>query len=345
MHGNTTNIKNSKNKGFQGMTGYKNINRFSVAPMLDWTDRHCRYFHRLLSKNTLLYTEMVTTGAIIYGKGDYLAFSEQEQPVALQLGGSDPIALAQCAKLAEQRGYNEINLNVGCPSDRVQNGRFGACLMADAQLVADCIKAMQDVVSIPVTVKTRIGIDEQDSYQFLCDFIDTVSIKGGCEMFIIHARKAWLSGLSPKENREIPPLDYPRVYQLKRDFPHLTMAINGGIKTLEEAQEHLQYLDGVMVGREAYQNPSILTAVDNQLFDNQLPVVDAVEAVRQMFPYIEKELSQGAYLGHITRHMLGIFQGIPGARQWRRYLSENAHKKGADLAVVEHALALVTRGE
>ncbi|MDV5227032.1 MULTISPECIES: tRNA dihydrouridine(20/20a) synthase DusA [Providencia] len=325
--------------------GYRNLNRFSVAPMLDWTDRHCRYFHRLLSKNTLLYTEMVTTGAIIYGKGDYLAFSEQEQPVALQLGGSDPIALAQCAKLAEQRGYNEINLNVGCPSDRVQNGRFGACLMADAQLVADCIKAMQDVVSIPVTVKTRIGIDEQDSYQFLCDFIDTVSSKGGCEMFIIHARKAWLSGLSPKENREIPPLDYPRVYQLKRDFPHLTMAINGGIKTLEEAQEHLQYLDGVMVGREAYQNPSILTAVDNQLFDNQLPVVDAVEAVRQMFPYIEKELSQGAYLGHITRHMLGIFQGIPGARQWRRYLSENAHKKGADLAVVEHALALVTRGE
>ena len=194
--------------------------RFSIAPMLDWTDRHCRFFLRQLSRHTLLYTEMVTTGAIIHGKGDYLAYSEEEHPVALQLGGSDPAALAQCAKLAEARGYDEINLNVGCPSDRVQNGMFGACLMGNAQLVADCIKAMRDVVSIPVTVKTRIGIDDQDSYEFLCDFINTVSGKGECEMFIIHARKAWLSGLSPKENREIPPLDYPRVYQLKRDFPH-----------------------------------------------------------------------------------------------------------------------------
>ncbi|MCW2256479.1 tRNA-dihydrouridine synthase A [Providencia alcalifaciens] len=342
MPQNTSDSKITENTPLQG---YHNLNRFSVAPMLDWTDRHCRYFHRVLSKNTLLYTEMVTTGAIIYGKGDYLAFSEEEQPVALQLGGSDPAALAQCAKLAEARGYNEINLNVGCPSDRVQNGRFGACLMGDAQLVADCIKAMQDVVSIPVTVKTRIGIDEQDSYEFLCDFIDKVSTQGGCEMFIIHARKAWLSGLSPKENREIPPLDYPRVYQLKRDFSHLTMAINGGVKTLEEAKEHLRHLDGVMVGREAYQNPSILAEVDNQLFDSQSSVVNTFDAVRQMFPYIENELSQGAYLGHITRHMLGIFQGIPGARQWRRYLSENAHKKGADLAVVEQALALVERGE
>lgn len=325
--------------------GYKNLNRFSVAPMLDWTDRHCRYFHRLLTKNTLLYTEMVTTGAIIYGKGNYLAYSEEEHPVSLQLGGSDPAALAQCAKLAHERGYDEINLNVGCPSDRVQNGRFGACLMADAQLVADCVKAMRDVVSIPVTVKTRIGIDEQDSYEFLCEFIDTVSTKGDCDMFIIHARKAWLSGLSPKENREIPPLDYPRVYQLKRDFPHLTMAINGGVKTLEEAKEHLKHLDGVMVGREAYQNPSILTAVDNQLFDETMPIVDSVAAVRSMYPYIEKELSNGAYLGHMTRHILGIFQGIPGARQWRRHLSENAHKQGADLSVVEQALAFVTRGE
>ena len=194
-------------------------------------------------------------------------------------------------------------------------------------------------------MKTRIGIDEQDSYEFLCEFIDTVSTKGDCEMFIIHARKAWLSGLSPKENREIPPLDYPRVYQLKRDFPHLTMAINGGIKTLEEAKEHLKYLDGVMVGREAYQNPSILTAVDNQLFDENMPIVDSVAAVRSMYPYIENELSKGAYLGHMTRHMLGIFQGIPGARQWRRHLSENAHKQGADLSVVEQALAFVTRGE
>lgn len=203
-------------------------NRFSIAPMLDWTDRHCRYFHRLLTKETLLYTEMVTTGAIIHGKGDYLAYSEEEHPVALQLGGSDPAALAHCAKLAEQRGYDEINLNVGCPSDRVQNGMFGACLMGQATLVADCIKAMRDVVSIPVTVKTRIGIDDQDSYEFLCDFIATVAGRGECDMFTIHARKAWLSGLSPKENREVPPLDYPRVYQLKRDFPTLTLAINGG---------------------------------------------------------------------------------------------------------------------
>lgn len=343
MHGNTTNTNNSENTLLQGITGYKNLNRFSVAPMLDWTDRHCRYFHRILTKNSLLYTEMVTTGAIIHGKGDYLAYSSEEHPVALQLGGSDPMALATCAKLAQERGYDEVNLNVGCPSDRVQNGRFGACLMADANLVADCVKAMQDSASIPITVKTRIGIDEQDSYQFLCDFIDTVSTKSECEMFIIHARKAWLSGLSPKENREVPPLDYPRVYQLKRDFPQLTMAINGGIKTLEEAKHHLAHLDGVMIGREAYQNPTILTHVDHQLFDPQLPVTDPIDAVRKMYPYIEAELSKGAYLGHITRHMLGIFQGIPGARQWRRYLSENAHKAGADLAVVEQALQFVIR--
>ena len=285
--------------------------RFSVAPMLDWTDRHCRYFLRLLSRNTLLYTEMVTTGAIIHGKGDYLAYSEEEHPVALQLGGSDPAALAQCAKLAEARGYDEINLNVGCPSDRVQNGMFGACLMGNAQLVADCVKAMRDVVSIPVTVKTRIGIDDQDSYEFLCDFINTVSGKGECEMFIIHARKAWLSGLSPKENREIPPLDYPRVYQLKRDFPHLTMSINGGIKSLEEAKAHLQHMDGVMVGREAYQNPGILAAVDREIFGSSDIDADPVAVVRAMYPYIERELSQGTYLGHITRHMLGLFQRIP----------------------------------
>ncbi|MBW5827068.1 tRNA dihydrouridine(20/20a) synthase DusA [Yersinia kristensenii] len=319
------------------------LQRFSVAPMLDWTDRHCRYFHRLLTKQTLLYTEMVTTGAIIHGKGDYLAYSEQDHPVALQLGGSDPQALAHCAKLAEQRGYNEINLNVGCPSDRVQNGRFGACLMAEANLVADCIKAMRDVVSIPVTVKTRIGIDELDSYEFLCEFVQTVAGRGECDIFTIHARKAWLSGLSPKENREVPPLDYERVYQLKRDFPALIIAINGGVKTLAEAKEHLKHLDGVMMGREAYQNPTILTQVDRELFDPNAPVVDSVKAIEALYPYIEQELSRGAYLGHITRHILGIFQGIPGARQWRRHLSENAHKPGADVSVVEQALALVTR--
>lgn len=311
--------------------------------MLDWTDRHCRYFLRQLSHHTLLYTEMVTTGAIIHGKGDYLAYSEEEHPVALQLGGSDPTALAYCAKLAEQRGYDEINLNVGCPSDRVQNGRFGACLMGEAQLVADCVKAMRDVVSIPVTVKTRIGIDDRDSYEFLGDFINTVSENGECDMFIIHARKAWLSGLSPKENREIPPLDYPRVYRLKRDFPHLTLSVNGGIKSLAEAQTHLAYLDGVMVGREAYQNPGLLTAVDREIFKMESAKPDPVDVVRAMYPYIERELAQGTYLGHITRHMLGLFQGIPGARQWRRHLSENAHKAGAGVAVVEYALNQVAQ--
>lgn len=315
--------------------------RFSVAPMLDWTDRHCRFFHRQLTQQTLLYTEMVTTGAIIHGKGDYLAWNEEEQPVALQLGGFEPAALAQCASLAEARGYNEVNLNVGCPSDRVQNGRFGACLMGEAGLVADGIKAMRDKVSIPVTVKTRIGIDEQDSYEFLCDFIRRVSEQGGCDMFIIHARKAWLSGLSPKENREIPPLDYPRVYQLKQDFPHLTFAINGGVKTLEEAKVHLQHLDGVMMGREAYQNPGILAQVDRELFGSDRPVIDSVAVVRAMYPYIERELANGTWLGHITRHMLGLFQGIPGARQWRRHLSENAHKPGANIETVEQALSFV----
>lgn len=315
--------------------------RFSIAPMLDWTDRHCRYFHRLLTKQTLLYTEMVTTGAILFGKGDYLLFSEQEHPVALQLGGSDPEALATCAKLAEQRGYDEINLNVGCPSDRVQNGRFGACLMAEAALVADCVKAMRDVVTIPVTVKTRIGIDEQDSYEFLCDFVQTVSDKGGCDTFIIHARKAWLSGLSPKENREIPPLDYPRVYQLKQDFSHLTMAINGGIKTLEEAKAHLESVDGVMMGREAYQNPSLLARVDRELFDASASVPDSIAVIESLYPYIETQLKQGVYLGHITRHILGLFQGVKGARQWRRYLSENAHKPGANVDVVKRALERV----
>ncbi|MFT8212179.1 MAG: tRNA dihydrouridine(20/20a) synthase DusA [Symbiopectobacterium sp.] len=314
---------------------------FSIAPMLDWTNRHCRYFHRQLTRQTLLYTEMVTTGAILHGKGDYLAYSEEEHPVALQLGGSDPAALAQCAQLAEQRGYDEINLNVGCPSDRVQNGRFGACLMAEAELVADCIKAMHDRVAIPVTVKTRIGIDDQDSYAFLCDFIHTVAERGQCDTFIIHARKAWLSGLSPKENREIPPLDYPRVYQLKRDFPTLTIAINGGVKTLEEAKIHLAQLDGVMMGREAYQNPDLLLNVDPQLFGAEAPAANSVAVVEAMYPYIEHELTHGANLGHITRHMLGLFQGIPGARQWRHHLSENVHKPGEGIPVLEAALALV----
>lgn len=314
--------------------------RFSVAPMLDWTTRHCRFFHRQFSRHTLLYTEMVTAPAIIYAKYDHLLYHPQELPLALQLGGSDPQQLADCAALAEQRGYSEVNLNVGCPSDRVQNGFFGACLMAKADLVAQCIDAMQQRINIPVTVKTRIGIDDLDSYEFLCDFVEKVAAVG-CQNFIIHARKAWLSGLSPKENREIPPLDYTRVYQLKRDFPQLKIAINGGIKTIEEIQQHLQYVDGVMVGREAYQNPQLLGYIDQALFDPNAAIVTPLDAVEKMFPYIERELQQGVPLGAITRHMLGAFQNQRDARQWRRYLSENAHKTGAGIEVVEKALSFV----
>jgi tRNA-dihydrouridine synthase A len=284
---------------------------------------------------------MVTTGAIIHGKGDFLAYNEEEHPVALQLGGSNPADLARCAKLAQERGYDEINLNVGCPSDRVQNGRFGACLMAEPDLVAQCVAAMKEVVDIPVTVKTRIGIDDQDSYEFLTNFVTLVSEKGGCEQFTIHARKAWLSGLSPKENREIPPLDYPRAYQLKQDFPHLIIAVNGGVKTLAEAKEHLQHLDGVMIGREAYQSPYLLAEVDQQIFGLDTPVKKRSQVVQEMYPYIEQQLAQGSYLGHITRHMLGLFQNMPGARQWRRHISENAHKAGAGIEVVEQALAKI----
>ena len=315
--------------------------RFCVAPMLDLTDRHCRYFHRLLSHRARLYTEMVTTGALVHGDvPHHLDFSEAEHRVALQLGGSDPKDLAHGAKLAQQWGYDEVNLNCGCPSERVQKGSFGACLMAEPGLVADCVKAMQDATHLPVTIKHRVGIDANNDYGFVRDFVGTL-FNAGVRVFIVHARNAWLKGLSPKENREIPPLDYPRVYQLKRDFPHLTMSINGGIKSLEEAKAHLQHMDGVMVGREAYQNPGILAAVDREIFGSSDTDADPVAVVRAMYPYIERELSQGTYLGHITRHMLGLFQGIPGARQWRRYLSENAHKAGADINVLEHALKLV----
>ncbi|OLQ70326.1 tRNA dihydrouridine(20/20a) synthase DusA [Photobacterium proteolyticum] len=327
-----------KHQETSGIAGDYPSSRFSVAPMLDWTDRHCRYFHRQLSEHALLYTEMVTTGAIIHGKADYLAYNEEEHPLSLQLGGSNPVDLAHCAKLAQERGYDEVNLNVGCPSDRVQNGRFGACLMGEAELVAQCVSAMREVVDIPVTVKTRIGIDDQDSYQFLTDFIGTVSEKSGCDDFTIHARKAWLSGLSPKENREIPPLDYPRVYQLKRDFPHLTMAVNGGVKTLAEIEAHLEHLDGVMVGREAYQNPYMMAELDQRLFGSNKPVKKRREVVEAMYPYIERQIANGSYLNHISRHMLGLFQNMPGARQWRRHISENAHKPGAGIEVLQQAL-------
>ncbi len=311
---------------------------FSVAPMLDWTDRHYRYFARLISRQALLYTEMVTTGAIIHGKGDYLGFNEEEHPVALQLGGSNPVDLTHCARLAQERGYDEVNLNVGCPSDRVQNGRFGACLMAEPELVADCVKAMKDAVSIPVTVKTRIGIDEQDSYEFLTRFIDIVSA-AGCDVFTIHARKAWLQGLSPKENREIPELNYERAYQVKRDFAHLNISVNGGITTLAECEAHLQHLDGVMVGREAYQNPYMMAEVDQRLYGDDRPVLSRAEVAERMMPYLERHIANGGRANHVTRHMLGLFNGMPGARQWRRYLAQNAHLPGIGAEVLADALA------
>ncbi|PQJ53043.1 tRNA dihydrouridine(20/20a) synthase DusA [Psychrosphaera saromensis] len=308
--------------------------RFCVAPMLDWTDRHCRYFYRLMSKNTVLYTEMVTTGAIIHGKGDYLKFNSEEQPVALQLGGSDPVALAHCAKLAEERGYDEVNLNVGCPSDRVQNGMFGACLMAKPELVAECVKAMKEVTSIPITVKSRIGIDDFDSFEFLADFIKIVK-EAGCTTFIIHARKAWLTGLSPKQNRDVPPLDYDRVYKIKQMFPELEIIINGGIKTLEESVEHLKYVDGVMLGREIYQNPYILADVDKVIYQEpDFSPLSRVEVMNKLASYITKHESEDGKAWHVLRHIMGLFQGLPGAKIWRRNLSENAvrsEKSGAEL--------------
>ncbi|GAB1112413.1 MAG: tRNA dihydrouridine(20/20a) synthase DusA [Shewanella algae] len=317
--------------------------RFSIAPMLDWTDRHYRYFARLMSSQTLLYTEMVTTGAILHGKGDYLAYNQEEHPLALQLGGSNVEDLARCAEIAWQRGYDEVNLNVGCPSDRVQNGRFGACLMEEPELVAHCVEAMRQKVDIPVTVKTRIGIDDKDSYEFLCDFITKVSA-AGCDTFIIHARKAWLQGLSPKENREIPPLDYPRVYQLKQDFPGLHISINGGIKSFEEMHAHLAQLDGVMVGREAYQNPYLLAEVDQKIFGLDSQVMSRDQVVDAMLPYVEAHLQSGGRLNHISRHMTGLYQGIPGSRSWRRHLSENAHKPGAGIEVLLKAREMMHSG-
>ncbi|ODN41662.1 tRNA dihydrouridine(20/20a) synthase DusA [Piscirickettsia litoralis] len=315
--------------------------RFSVAPMLDWTDRHCRYLFRILSKHAVLYTEMVTTGAILHNDPHrFLQCDSLDTPVVLQLGGSDPKALAQCAHIAEEYGYSEINLNVGCPSDRVQNGRFGACLMAEPELVADCVAAMKAKVSIPVTVKNRIGIDDQEGYQHLYQFVDIIR-QSGCEHFIIHARKAWLKGLSPKQNREIPPLNYNYVHDIKKDFPELTISINGGINSLAQTQEQLKHIDGVMVGRAAYQHPLLLTQVDHEIYHTQDNSISAITAVQRMLPYIEKELSQGTRLNHITRHMLNLFQGVGGARRWRRHLSENAHLKNADISTVEQALSLV----
>ena len=315
--------------------------RFSVAPMIDWTDRHARYFMRLLSQHALLYTEMITTGAIIYGSAEkHLDFSEEEHPIALQLGGSDPADLAKACKIASTYGYDEINLNLGCPSDRVQSGMFGACLMGKKDLVADCFKAMQDAVDIPITVKCRTGIDDLDSLEFLEDFVGTIK-HAGCETFVIHARKAWLSGLSPKENREIPPLHYDRVYHIKQMNPELSVVVNGGITGISECLSHLSHCDGVMVGRESYNNPYFLAQVDHALFGDDRQTPSRHETVRMMFPYIENALQQGVKLNHITRHMLGIFNGVSGARRFRRHISENAHKPNADLAVLESALTMI----
>ncbi|CAO3443640.1 tRNA dihydrouridine(20/20a) synthase DusA [Azospirillum largimobile] len=314
----------------------------SVAPMMDWTDRHCRYFHRLLSRSTLLYTEMVTTGAVLHGDRErLLGFDAAEHPVALQLGGSDPADLAACARIAQEWGYDEVNLNVGCPSDRVQSGRFGACLMAEPDLVARLVGAMRDAVSIPVTVKSRIAIDQMEEWPTLDHFIRTVSA-AGCSHFIVHARKAWLKGLSPKENRDIPPLRYDLVHRLKAEYPHLTIAINGGIKTLDEASLHLGKVDSVMIGRAAYETPYLLADADRRLMDGQ-PGPDRHAVIEAMLPYIEARMARGTPLSSITRHMLGLFQGLPGARAYRRHIAENAHRPGAGPEVLERAASLVRR--
>jgi len=315
------------------------INRLiSVAPMMDWTDRHCRFFHRQLAPSALLYTEMVTTGAIIHGDAHrFLAYNPEELPLALQLGGSEPADLATCARIAEQSGYSEINLNVGCPSDRVQRGSFGACLMLEADLVADCMAAMQDAVDIPVTIKTRLGVDDHDSYEFVADFVGKIAATG-TGVFIMHARKALLSGLSPKQNRDVPPLHYDWVYRLKREYPRLTIVINGGIDSCEAVGDHLQHVDGVMLGRAAYHTPWLLAECQQQLHAGQANRTreDVVEA---MNVYLESQLKQGVAAKHVSRHMLGLFHGLPGARAWRRYLSENAHLDDGNASLLNQALA------
>ena len=313
----------------------------AVAPMMDWTDRHCRSFHRLMSPRAWLYTEMVTTGAILFGdKERFLSFDRDEHPVALQLGGSDPRALAEAAHEGERYGYDEINLNIGCPSDRVQNGRFGACLMAEPDLVAEGIRAIRDRIDPPVTVKTRIGIDDRDDYGFLRDFIGKIEA-AGCRHVIIHARKAILAGLSPKENREVPPLDYGRVRRLKRDFPDMTVILNGGLKTPGDVLAEIDHVDGVMIGREAYQNPFSLLAIEQALFGECKMPPTRHEVARRYLDHVEKKRAAGVPLKSMTRHILGLFNGLRGARAWRRHLSEEAVHEGAGPEVIEAALALV----
>ncbi len=318
------------------------VHRLSVAPMMGWTDRHARYFLRQISRRTQLYTEMVTTGALLHGDIDHhLAYHPHEHPLALQLGGSDPVELADCARLAERYGYDEINLNVGCPSDRVQSGRFGACLMLSAPLVAECVDAMQQAVSIPVSVKCRTGVDRQEDYRFLQDFVGRIAATG-CRHFTIHARNAWLQGLSPRENREIPPLKYTFVYRIKEDFPDCHIVINGGIKTLAQAERHLRHVDGVMIGREAYHHPYLLAEVDARFHDAPTAVVSRHAVIENMLPYIRQQLAEGQKLHAITRHMLGLFAGCRGARAWRRHLSEAAQVRDADESVLLEAASLVS---
>ena len=314
---------------------------FSVAPMMDWTDRHCRVFHRLMSRRARLYTEMLTTGAVIHGdRGRLLGFDPSEHPVALQLGGSDPADLATAAKIGEDFGYDEINLNVGCPSDRVKDGRFGACLMAEPALVAEGVAAMKRAVRIPVTVKCRIGIDDQDP-ELALDALARGVVAAGADALVVHARKAWLNGLSPKENRDIPPLDYDRVYRLKAALPNVPIIINGGIGSIAEAARHLDHVDGVMLGRAAYQEPWRLLEVDPQLFGEEAPYATMKDVFEAMFPYIEGQLAQGTKLHSMTRHFVGAFHGVPGARAFRRHLAENGVRPGAGVDVLRDAIARV----
>ncbi|MCK5665623.1 MAG: tRNA dihydrouridine(20/20a) synthase DusA [Thiotrichaceae bacterium] len=319
-----------------------NPRRVSLAPMLEWTDRHFRYLLRLVSKNIWLYSEMVTTGAILHGNNPdrFLAYSEAEHPLTLQLGGSVPDELAQCCQLAENYGYNEVNLNVGCPSDRVQSGRFGACLMATPELVAECIAAMIDSVDIPISIKTRIGIDREDHYEQLQALVEMVS-KTGCRYFTIHARKAWLEGLSPKENRDIPPLRYDFVYQLKQDFPELHISLNGGIKTLADMSEHLNHVDGVMIGREAYHNTYLMAQVDQLFYQSEQGALSRKEVINAYADYIEQQMSKGVPLMQLTRHALGLMHSCPGSKGFRRLISENAYKKGFGAELLIQAAAEV----
>ena len=319
--------------------------RFAIAPMMEWTDRHCRFFHRLLTRRARIYTEMITTAAVIHGdRARLLAFDPAEHPVALQLGGSAPKELAHCAKIAADLGYDEVNLNVGCPSDRVQQGRFGACLMAEPRLVADCVAAMKASVKIAVTVKCRIGIDDHDGEEDLDEFTRVVQ-EASVDALIVHARKAWLSGLSPRENREIPPLDYKRVYQLKAAHPRLAIVLNGGVTDLAASASHLARVDGVMMGRAAYQEPWRLLDVDPFLFGVPAQFVSPQAAAQALIPYIERELARGTRLNAITRHVLGLFRGVPGARAFRRYLATEAIKPGAGIATLRAALGLLRASE